>query len=484
MVTGTSTQSVVAADPRRWIALAILLTAAFMDTVDVTVVNIAIPSLQRDLGASAADIQWIVGGYALTFAAGLITGGRLGDLYGRKRILMIGLAAFTATSLLCGIAPNPDVLLIGRLAQGAAAALMVPQVLSIVNVIFPDEERSKVFGIYGGVLGLGTVAGPIIGALLLEWDLFGLGWRPIFLINLPLGVAGLILGKAIIGESRAQHARRLDLPGVGLLTAALFMIMLPLTQGRELGWPAWSIACLVGAVPVLALFVAHQYRLDRTGGQPLVPPHLFGLRSFSGGLGVQLMFGLASGVFFLAWALYLQVALGWSPLKAGLAGLPMSLALMAGAGVSSQVLVPRFGRAVLQVGAVLAAVGALGYHLLVVHYAADLATWQAIVAIVPMGLGLGLIIAPLADLILADVPKTDSGAASGVLNTTTQLGQALGIGLCSVVFFGRLDHGTGLPAAFAHSLWYVAAAFVLAFALLFTVRNRRAPAPTAGTVAS
>ncbi|MFF3275949.1 MFS transporter [Streptomyces chrestomyceticus] len=464
-----------AADPRRWAALAVVLIASFMDAVDVTVVNMALPSIEGDVGASSSQMQWITGGYALAFALGLITGGRLGDLFGRKRVFLLGVAGFTVTSLVCGISHSPELLLGGRIAQGAMAALMVPQVLSIIHVTFPERERGKVFGIYGAVMALGTVMGPLIGALLVQGDVLGWGWRPIFLVNLPLGVAGLIAGALVIVESRAERAARLDVVGVVLATAGLLALVLPLTQGRELGWPAWTYVSMAASVPLLAVFALWERRLTRRGGSPLVVLSLFSRRSFAGGQGVQLMFGLASGVFFLAWTLYLQVGLGWSPLKTGLSGLPLSAMMMAGAGVSMQVLVPRFGRVVLQAGAVLATASMLLFLYWARHYGADIAQWQAIVPLVPMGLGMGLIVAPLTDLILSEVPHEHAGSASGLTNTTVQLGQAVGVALSSVVFFDRLGHGSPadqaqrMPHAFAGSLWYVAGVFAAAFVLLFAL---------------
>ncbi|MGK5632143.1 MFS transporter [Streptomyces sp. URMC 123] len=462
-------------DPRRWAALVVVLVASFMDAVDVTVVHIALPDIQAETGASTAQVQWITGGYALAFALGLITGGRLGDLFGRRKIFLLGVAGFTLTSLVCGIATGPEVLLAGRIAQGAMAALMVPQVLSIIHVTFPERERGKVFGIYGSVMALGTLAGPLVGALLVEGDLFGLGWRPIFLVNLPLGVAGLIAGALLIGESKAERAARLDGVGVVLATAGLLALVLPLTQGRELGWPAWTWASMAASVPVLGAFVAWERRLARRGGSPLVELSLFTRRGFAGGQGAQLLFGLASGVFFLAWTLYLQMGLGWSPLKAGLSGMPLSVAMMAGAGLSMQVLVPRFGRLVLQTGGLLAAAGMVLFVGLAGHYGAGIALWQTIVPLIPMGLGMGMIIAPLTDLILAEVPHEHAGSASGLTNTTTQLGQAIGVALSSVVFFDRLGHGgpaeqaQRMPHAFSGSLWYVAAAFAATCAVLFAL---------------
>ncbi|AZM51276.1 MFS transporter [Streptomyces sp. WAC 01529] len=464
-----------AADPRRWAALVVVLVASFMDAVDVTVVHIALPDIQAETGASTAQVQWITGGYALAFALGLITGGRLGDLFGRKRIFLLGVVGFTLTSLVCGVAGNPETLLAGRVAQGAMAALMVPQVLSIIHVTFPEQERGKVFGIYGSVMALGTLAGPLVGALLVEGDLFGLGWRPVFLVNLPLGVAGLIAGALLIRESRAERAARLDLVGVVLATAGLLALVLPLTQGRELGWPAWTYGSMAASVPLLAAFVAWERRLARRGGSPLVVLSLFSRRSFAGGQGVQLLFGLASGVFFLAWTLYLQLGLGFSPLRAGLSGMPLSAAMMAGAGLSMQVLVPRFGRRVLQAGGLLAAAGMVSFVCLAGHYGTGIALWQTMMPLIPMGLGMGMIIAPLTDAILSEVPHEHAGSASGLTNTTMQLGQAVGVALSSVVFFDRLGPGSPttqahqMPHAFAGSLWYVAAAFLAASAVLFAL---------------
>ncbi|UNO42760.1 MFS transporter [Streptomyces sp. MST-110588] len=479
--------TVNAVDPRRWAALAVVLIASFMDAVDVTVVHMAIPHVQQDIGASSAQVQWITGGYALAFALGLITGGRLGDLFGRKRVFLLGVVGFTLTSLVCGVAGDAEMLLAGRVAQGATAALMVPQVLSIIHVTFPERERGKVFGLYGAVMSLGTIAGPLVSALLVQGDLFGLGWRPIFLVNLPLGIAGLIAGVLVISRSRAEHAARLDLVGVVLATIGLLALVLPLIQGRELGRPVWTYVSMAASVPVLALFVAWERRLLRRGSSPLVVLSLFARRSFAGGQGVQMMFGLASGVFFLAWTLYLQMGLGWSPLKAGLSGLPLSVAMMAGAGMSMQVLVPRFGRVVLQAGALLAAVGMLLFACLAQHYGNAIATWQAIVPLIPMGLGMGLIIAPLTDVILSEVPHEHAGSASGLTSTTVQLGQAVGVALSSVVFFARLGHGAPaaqaaqMPYAFTGSLWYVAVAFVAAFCLLFTLpRTVGTKKPAAG----
>ncbi|MET8831539.1 MFS transporter [Streptomyces sp. NPDC004610] len=473
-----------AGDRRRWFALAIVMTAAFMDLVDVTIVNIAVPAIQRDEGASFSQIQWITAGYALAFAAGLITGGRLGDIYGRKRIFLIGVAGFTLASALCGLAANPEMLVASRILQGGTAALMVPQVLAIVHATFPAHERGKVFGLFGAIVGLGAVSGPLLGALLTEWNLFGLEWRPIFLINLPVGVAALILGSRFIAESKAPRALRLDLVGVVLVTAGLLMLVHPLTHGRENDWPAWGFVSMAGSLGVFAALVAYERRKSARDGSPLVELSLFKVKSFAAGIAVQTVFGVVMGVFFLVWTLYMQIGLGWSALRAGLTGVPFSIAVSVAAGVSVQKLVPRFGRKVLQAGAATMAAGVLLYLWESGRYGMDIASWQMALPLIVMGAGMGLIVAPLTDAVLSEVPREHAGAASGLMNTVTQMGNALGLGLVSVVFFGIVDQriaderiaSGGLGAAyldgFQNALGWVAGLLVLIFLVMFALPGR------------
>lgn len=475
----------VDSDRRRWIALAIVMTASFMDLVDVTIVNIAVPSIQADTGASFSAVQWVTGGYALAFAIGLITGGRLGDIYGRKRLFLLGIGGFTVASALCGLASGAEMLVAMRVVQGATAALMVPQVLSIIHATFPAEERGKVFGMFGAVVGLGAVSGPMIGALLTEWDLFGLAWRPIFLINLPVGIAGLLLGRAFIGESRAEKALKLDLLGVALASVGLLMLIYPLTHGREAGWPLWGYLSMAGSLPVFALFVAYERIKTRRDGSPLVELSLFRVKSFAAGIGVQLAFGVVSGIFFLVWTLYMQLGLGWSPLKAGTTGIPFSIAVSVAAGLSVQQLVPRFGRKVLQAGALVMAAGVLTYIWEAERYGTAIAPWQMALPLVVMGLGMGLIVAPITDAVLAEVPREHAGSASGLINTVQQVGNALGLGLVSVAFFGAMPEmpapaavGTAFNGAFVHAMWWVAGVLVVVFLLMCALPKRKA-APAA-----
>ncbi|RPE43193.1 EmrB/QacA subfamily drug resistance transporter [Streptomyces sp. Ag109_O5-1] len=463
-------------DRTRWLALAIVMTAAFMDLVDVTIVNIAIPSIQRDAGASFSQIQWITAGYALAFAAGLITGGRLGDIHGRKRLFLFGVAGFTLASALCGFAANPGMLVASRILQGGMAAMMVPQVLSIVHATFPAHERGKVFGLFGAIVGLGAVSGPLLGALLTEWNLFGLEWRPIFLINLPVGIAALLLGRRYISESKAPHALKLDLAGVALVTLGLLMLLYPLTRGRELGWPLWGYLSMAGSLVVFGVLVAYERRKAARDGSPLIEPSLFKVKSFAAGIAVQTVFGVALGVFFLVWTLYMQIGLGWTPLHAGLTGVPFSIAVSVAAGLSVQKLVPRFGRKVLQAGALVMGLGVLLYVWESDHYGLAIASWQMALPLVVMGLGMGLIVAPLTDAVLSEVPREHAGSASGLINTVQQMGNALGLGLVSVVFFGvigdRLTSAQVGPAfahAFRHALLWVAAVMAVMFLLMWAL---------------
>ncbi|GAA2654346.1 MFS transporter [Streptomyces vastus] len=469
------------ADRRRWIALAIVMTAAFMDLVDVTIVNIAIPSIQREAGASFGQIQWITAGYALAFAAGLITGGRLGDIHGRKRLFLIGIGGFTLASALCGFAVNPEMLVASRILQGGMAALMVPQVLSIVHATFPAHERGKVFGLFGAVVGLGAVSGPLLGALLTEWNLFGLEWRPIFLINLPVGIAGLILGRRYITESKAPRALKLDLVGVALVTLGLLMLLYPLTRGRELGWPMWGYVSMGGALVVFAALVAYERRKTARDGSPLVELSLFKVKSFAVGIAVQTVFGIALGIFFLVWTFYMQIGLGWGELRAGLTGVPFSIAVSMAAGLSVQKLTPRFGRKVLQAGALIMALGVVIYIWESERYGLSIAPWQMALPLVVMGVGMGLIVAPLTDAILSEVPREHSGSASGLISTVQQMGNALGLGLVSVVFFGTMsDHlpraevGAAFVDAFQNALMWVAAVMTAIFLLMFALPKRPA----------
>jgi len=433
------------ADPRRWLTLVILLLAAFMNLLDVSIVNIAIPSIQRDLHASYADVQWALAGYTLAYALVLITGGRLGDTFGRKRLFLIGVAGFTIMSALCGAATGPGMLIACRVAQGAMGAIMVPQVLAVIQVIFPPAERIKALAGFGVTAGLGTVSGPLLGGLLIQHNLFGLTWRPIFLINVPVGILAIAASAVLVRESRAPRPPRLDPVGVGLVSAALLLLLYPLVEGRQLGWPGWTFVAMAAAAPVFALFVWYEQVKQRRDGSPLVPLRLFTEREFSVGMAIALTFFLGIASFGLVLTLFLQIGLGFTPLHAGLSFLPFSAGVLVSSGAAAR-LAPRFGRGVTMAGALVIAAGMAGVIAAVHHYGAAVTTWDLVPGLAGAGLGLGAVIAPLADIVLARVPHQNAGSASGVFNTGLQVGNSIGIAVIGVIFFGMLGVQSG-PAA-------------------------------------
>ena len=347
----------------RTIALLVVLLAFFMDVLDSTIVNVAIPSIQENLGASYSAIQWIIAGYALAFALFLITGGRLGDILGYKKVFMAGIVGFTAASAFCGFATTTEMLIGGRLVQGLMAAMMVPQILSTIQIMYTTfEERRSVSAFYGGLAGVATVTGPILGALLISGDLWGLGWRAIFLVNVPVGIGATILAAIYLPNAKSPHPLRLDLVGVVLILVAMLLLMYPLIEGRQLDWPAWVFASMVASLPAFVLFGWWQVRKDRRDGSPLVVPALFTKQSFVAGIATSgSLFAIVYG-FFLVLTLFLQVGLGYSVLKAGLTGIPFSLGVAVSAGSSGPLLVPRFGRNIVSAGPLVMADGARGVH--------------------------------------------------------------------------------------------------------------------------
>jgi EmrB/QacA subfamily drug resistance transporter len=435
-------------DPRRWLTLIILLLAAFMNLLDVSIVNIAIPSIQRDLHASYADVQWALAGYTLAYALVLITGGRLGDTFGRKRLFLIGVTGFTIMSALCGAAQSPGQLIAARVVQGAMGAIMVPQVLAVIQVIFPPAERIKALAGFGVTAGLGTVSGPLLGGLLIQHNLLGWDWRPIFLINVPVGILAVIASAILVRESRAPRPPKLDPVGVVLISAALLLLLYPLVQGRELGWPTWTFVSMAVSAPVFALFAVYERVKARRDGSPLVELSLFRERGFSTGMAIAIAFFMGIASFGLVLTLFLQTGMGFTPLHAGLTFLPFSAGVLISSGAAAR-LAPRFGRGVTMAGALIITAGMGSLIGIVHHFGAAVSTWDLVPGLVAAGLGLGAVIAPLADIVLDRVPGQHAGSASGVFNTGLQLGNSIGIALIGVIFFGLL--GTQSASA-AHTV--------------------------------
>jgi EmrB/QacA subfamily drug resistance transporter len=423
----------------RTIALLVVLLAFFMDILDTTIGNVAIPSIQAGLGASYSAVQWIVAGYALAFALFLITGGRLGDIYGYRTLFIAGMAGFTLASLLCGLAASTAMLVAARLLQGFMAAMMVPQILAIIQIMFTStEERQGVTAFYGALAGIATVLGPIAGALLISGNLWGTGWRAIFLVNLPVGVAAIVLAWIFLPNAKSPHPLKLDLVGVALILAAMLMLMYPLIQGRELDWPLWAFVSIAASFPAFAVFAWSQVAKQRRDGSPLVVPHLFTTRSFVAGTLLSGTFFAVVVGYFLVFMLFLQIGLGYSVLKAGLTGIPFSLGVSLAAGASGPILVPRFGRNIISAGPVVMAAGFALMIATIVHFGAAVTPWELLPSQLLAGLGMGFLVASVYPFILAEVPLEDAGSASGVIGAVGQIGGAMGVAVIGVIFFGLL----------------------------------------------
>ena len=426
----------------RTIALIVVLLAFFMDVLDGTIVNVAIPSIQEGLGTSYSAIQWIIAGYALAFALFLITGGRLGDILGYKKLFLAGIIGFTAASAFCGASTTTEMLVGGRLVQGFMAAMMVPQILSTIQIMYTTvEERRGISAFYGGLAGIATVTGPIIGALLISGDLWGLGWRAIFLVNVPVGIVSAILAVIYLPDAKSPNPLHLDLVGVALVLVAMLMLMYPLIEGRQLDWPAWVFVSMLASIPLFVLFGWSQITKDRRDGSPLVVPALFRKRSFVAGIITSgSLFAIVYG-FFLVLTLFLQVGLGYPVLKAGLTGIPFSLGVALAAGSSGPILVPRFGRNIVSAGPLVMAVGLSTFLATIRYFGADVTPLELLPSLLVTGIGMGFVVAPIYQFVLAEVPIENAGSASGVINAMGQIGGAIGIAVIGTIFFGHIETG-------------------------------------------
>jgi EmrB/QacA subfamily drug resistance transporter len=425
---------------RRWLILAVVLAAECMDLIDATVVNVAAPQIARHLHASSTSLQWIVGGYPLAIAVGLITGGRLGDLVGRKAMFIAGACGFVAASVVCGLAPDTGTLIAARLVQGAFSALMLPQGFGILREVFPADEQQSAFAIFGPVIGFSAVLGPIIGASLIKWDLFGSGWRLVFLVNVPLGAAAIAAAIRLLPESIRDRGTRLDLLGTALVSAFAVLLVFPLIQGREYGWPWWTFTMMAASVVFLVIFAVQQRRRDRAGLAPLVTPSVFGHRGyFAGMVFLMLFFGGFGGVLLCA-TLFLQIGQHFTPIHAALCTVPMTVGLIAGSVASGGFLGPRYGRLTLQVGVVVSAFGWL-LVVLALRSSGTIGFLDLMPGLFVAGLGFGLIVAPLFDIVLASVTESETGSASGVLNAGQQLASSIGVAVLGTVFFDTIASG-------------------------------------------
>jgi EmrB/QacA subfamily drug resistance transporter len=462
-------------DRRALIRMLIVVSGMFMITLDFFVVNVAIPSTRADLHASAAAIEFIVSGFSLAYAACMLTAGRLGDLYGRRRLFGVGMVLFTLASLAAGLAPTSGVLIAARVVQGVGAAVMTPQMLAILNTSFTGAQRVRAFTAFALSMGIGATFGQFIGGVLIHLDIAGLGWRTIFLINVPIGVASVLMMRGYIPESRGTGRPGLDLIGSLLGSFGLLAIVFPLVEGREQGWPAWSWVCLAASVPLLYGFAVRQHRLEKTDRAPLISLSLFRERAFSVGVLIILGFFAAMASFMLVLALYLQDGHDLSPLTSGVVFAALGIGYVPAAFAAPKLAV-RLGKHVLTLGAL---VVAAGYALLIVAVTAIDVSGPSVWVMPGLcvaGVGMALFCNPVTPTVLAGVAPSHAAAAAGVLSTAQECGNALGVSAIGVVFFGVLGHGESL--AYAHAFeWSVAvlAGFTIAVAALAQLLPGPAP---------
>jgi EmrB/QacA subfamily drug resistance transporter len=458
------------------LGLVTLLVGVFLPVTDFFIVNVALPTIDHDLRASAGMLQLVVAGYAIAYAVLLVVGGRLGDALGRRRLFLIGMVAFTLTSLACGLAPNVEFLVAFRALQGAAAALMLPQVLSTIQATTSGDLRNRALGMYGAVGGVASAAGQLLGGLLVSADIAGSQWRSIFLVNVPVGIVGFFVARRVVPDSRSDDPAPVDTRGTLLLAFTLLAVLVPLTEGRSLGWPWWTIVLLVLSPLGAAAFVRIEKRVERGGRMPLVPFSLLDAPSMRKGLLVGLPFFTGFGGFMFVYALTLQNGAHLSALRTGVILLPMALGFL-GASLSTARLLARFGRRVLVAGGLVQALGLVGIAL------ALLQTWPhpngflLIPGMLVVGAGQGMLMSPIFGVVLSDVPAHLAGAGSGVTATMQQGSLALGVATVGSVFLTLTAHVGALDAA----VWILGALFFVA--LLVSGLARRlltapAPAPT------
>ena len=436
----------------RLAATVVLMVATFMDLMDSTITNVALPAISATLEATPAQLEWTLAGYVIAFATLLITGGRLGDIFGRRSIFLIGVIGFTVASGLASLAWSGDMLVTTRVVQGAFAGIMVPQVLSSVQVMFAPEERGPIFGVVGALSAIGAIAGLLLGGWLVTADVLGTGWRGIFLINVPVGILLVAATVLFVPNSRSEHPVGLDLAGVALGALAVFLVVFPLTDGRAAGWAWWIWMMLVAAPFAIGLFIRQQRRKLSADGTALLP---------SSGLLVQVVSSVGNGGYSLVLLFYMQAALGFTAFSAGLALLPIGIGSMIGTPVA-MLLMKRLGKQAVLLGGALQA-AAFGWVMMVIKSeGSDLSGWSLTPALTVAGIGMMVLIMPQTSIALDTVPTAEAGAASGTFTTFGQVGMVLGVALAGAVYFGEISDTDDAQAAATAGLWVIIAAYALA----------------------
>ena len=443
-----SSETVV--NKHRWLILGIVLAAEIMDLLDSTIVNVAGPSLKEKLGAAPSALQWVIGGYTLTLGAGLVLGGRLADRYSRRDIFLLGLTSFTITSLLCAIAPNIESLIAFRLIQGFAGALVLPHVIGFIRDVFPPEELGKAFAIFGPVFGLGGILGPIIGGFLIDGDIASTGWRAVFLVNIPIGIINIALAWKYLPKRASDHSIKIDLLGSLLIIASSGLLLLPLIQGQEAGWPLWTFVSLIASLIGFGIFTIQQRWVISRNRTPLVDPDIFKSSTYNLGLaGIFTFFAGFTGVYLII-TLFLQIGEGYSARGAGIANIAIALGTAIGGALSGAVLAEKFGTRVLQFGAVAQITGAV----LLFSALPDMQSfnfWHIAPGMLVSGFGTGLVVAALFDAILLAIKDELVGSASGVLSAIQSIGSSVGVAIFGTLFFNQVTSGF-IDRGFRHAL--------------------------------
>lgn len=472
-------------DPRRWKALAVCLVVGFMTLLDVSIVNVALPSIESGLGADSADLSWVVSGYALAFGLVLVPAGRVGDARGRKVTFLVGLSLFVLSSAACGFAQGPTQLVVFRLIQGVAGGILAPQVSGLIQLLFRGAERGKAFGMFAATIGISTAVGPLLGGVLIQLGGSAEGWRWIFFVNVPIGIAAFVAATRLIparpSETKQPLRGSFDPLGVLLLGAGVFALMLPMVQEQE--WPgAQKWLLLIVAAVLLGAFVLWERRQGRVGHQQLVDLSLFSMRSYSLGCIIAMVYFAGFTTVFFIYTLFVQQGLGYSALQAGLAVTPFALGSAVSAAAGGNI-VNRVGRSLVLLGLGLVVLGMITTILAVQFVPGHNVGYAAALPLLVAGVGSGLVISPNLTLSLDQVPVTKAGIAGGVLQTGQRIGAAAGIALVGAVFFAQVANSGGEWAR-AFQIGLATAAGLVLIALLVGLvdhfAHRREQSPDVG----
>lgn len=463
--------------PQRWLVLIVVLLGQTLITGSMGIMNVALASIRDDLGASGGAIQWVIVLYQLGFATVLITGGRLGDMLGRKRVFIIGLTGYVAASALAAVAPNVTVLIVARLFQGLFGGVTAPQVLAVIQVAFPPSERPRAFAAFGTVNGSGFMVGQLMSGVLIRLDPFGLGWRSPFLVGVALGVVAVVTAVMVLPETPVHHQQKLDLVGVALASTGGLLVLYPLIQGRSAGWPPAFLLMLLVAAPILVAFLRWERRLTETGGQPLVDFSLFKARSFRAGLIVAVAYSFSTLPTFYTLTLTLQLGFGYDALEAALATAATPVAVIA-VSMWSAKLLPRYGRKVMAAAACFGTAASFAIMATMAWAPRPLNAFYLVPALLLLGCNNGLGMTAVVNLTLTDVPDTSAGSASGLMQTVQQSSSAMGVALAGIVFFGVVGTATSLQAhvdGMTAALWITIFSCGAVFGLHFLLPPKAKP---------